>query len=112
MKFIPPLLFVVVMSACVAQPPPVITPVQPNFNRPMAIHTCVPGAVVWLDGANVPLLRGTTDGNGNIEFLVFPSNVAAFNLHATSDKFPEYGAVITTKPSNEPLIIILGSCAK
>jgi hypothetical protein len=111
MKFVL-LLMTFCLSACVANPPPNGVPTQPNPNRPMAIHTCVPGAVVWLDGANVPELRGTTDANGNIEFPVFPASIAAFNIHATSDKFPQYGAVITAIPSSDPLIVILGSCAK
>ena len=103
---------VLALSACVSVAPitPVVTPTNPN--RPMALHTCVPNATVWLDGANVPALRGTTDTNGNIEFPVFPSKIAAFNVHATATGYPEYGAVISTIPSADPLIVILGTCSK
>jgi len=97
------------LTGCVSAPSPVVTPTNPN--RPMAIHTCVPGAEVWLDGDQVPALRGTTDANGNIEFLVFPATIGAFNVHATAPKHQQYGAVITMTPSPEPLIVILGSCA-
>ncbi len=93
---------------------PVITPVTPpsNPNRPIRIDTCVPGATVWLDGAGVPALRGTTDTLGNIEFLVFPATIPAFNVHATAPGYPQYGAVIATIPSADPLIVILGTCTK
>jgi hypothetical protein len=109
MRVVLVLLAIVVQFAC-GPVPPIGTPSL--LHRPMAIHTCVAGAEVWLDGAGVPDLRKTADANGNVEFLIFPASIGAFNLHATSPKFPEYGAVITTKPSIEPLIIILGSCAK
>jgi hypothetical protein len=102
-------LLALILSGCAAAAPPVVTP---NLFRPMAIHTCVPGANVWLDGAGVPNLNGVTDKNGNIEFPVFPAALAAFNVHATADTHPEYGAVIVTTPSSDPLVIILGSCAR
>lgn len=82
-------------------------------NRPLEVHTCVPDATVWLDGALVPDLRGPTDANGNITFLTFPSIVTAFNLHASAPNLPEYGAVITgVVPSTDRLIVVMGACTK
>jgi hypothetical protein len=104
-----PLLFSALLAVSCATTPVVVPPV-PQTLRPVAIHTCVPGATVWLDGANVPPLRGIADANGNIGFPEFPSTVTAFNLHATAPKYPEYGAVLTATASTEPLIIFLGSC--
>lgn len=102
------LIVALLASAC----GPVLLQTTPRAMRPMAIHTCVPGATVWLDGANVPALRDTTDANGNVTFPQFPADISAFNVHATAANLPEYGAVLQDTASTAPLIIILGSCAK
>lgn len=86
--------------------------IPPPEYRSISIHTCVPGADVWLDGALIPDLRGITDTNGNIDWPQFPADVTAFNLHAVAPTMPTYGAVITITRSTEPLIVILGSCAR
>jgi hypothetical protein len=97
-------------TACLVTPKPAPPPVAAL--RPMAVHTCVAGASVWLDGAGVPALRDTADANGNVTFLKFPATIAVFNLHATAPGMPEYGVVLTTIPSTDPLIILLGACTK
>lgn len=103
------IVFALLTASCTAAP--VVVPTKPTL-RPMAIHTCVAGATVWLDGAGIPNLRATADGNGNVSFPEFPATVDAFNVHATAPKYPEYGVVLNVTKSTEPLIIFLGSCSK
>jgi|SRR5579864_8362843 len=97
-----------VVACALPAKPPVVTPSL----RPLAVHTCVAGATVWLDGAQVPALTDVADANGNVTFPRLPATLSAFNLHATAATMPEYGTVITMTPSTDPLVIILGSCAK
>lgn len=85
------------------------------YPKPLEVHTCVPGATVWVDGALLPSVpqKITADANGVAAMPGIPGAAAAFNLHATAPGLTEYGAVITTKAQpGERIIVYLGSCTQ
>jgi hypothetical protein len=104
------LILALLTAGCAFRPPPVVTPAP--VPRTLAIHSCVPNATIWLDGAQVPPLRGTADPEGTLTFPAFPSNVSALNVHATAPGYPDYGAVVTIVAGTDPLILIVGQCVK
>jgi hypothetical protein len=95
------------LISCVPLTPPTPVPPPPPALAPMAVHTCVPGAQVWIDGAGVPSnysVPQTQDGVYNI-----PTTVVAFNIHATAAGYPQYGVVA---PTNAQLntVVFFGNC--
>ncbi len=95
---------VTLLASCLAcgaiRPRPTPTP-PPAQYRPIGVHTCVPGASVWIDGAGVPAEYATpiaASPAGYAGFAALPSTVLALNLHASAKGYPEYGRVLDARP--------------